>query len=220
MYVSAFTKTQELFIWAIPVLFAITVHEVAHGWVAKQCGDKTAYILGRLTLNPFKHIDPVGTVLVPLLLFFSTGFVFGWAKPVPVSERNFKNPKRDMILVALAGPGVNILMALIWAVILQLASSLLYNTGTLALVLHNMAIAGIIVNVLLACFNILPIPPLDGSRVLGVFLKGRLALWYYNIEKYGLFIIAFLLFTGVLSSVLHPLMQAVFSMIGAMVSLF
>ncbi len=191
---------QSLLIWAIPVLFAITVHETAHGWVASKLGDHTAKMMGRLTLNPIKHIDPVGTLLVPALLYLSSaGFIFGWAKPVPINFNALHSPKRDMLWVALAGPGVNLLMVIGWLIVVAIADTL--NMPFLVL----MGGAGIFVNLLLAIFNLLPIPPLDGGRVLSSLLPGRLSYQYDQLEPYGLFILVGLLFLGVFHNVVWPI---------------
>ncbi len=194
---------QSFAVWALPVLFAITLHEVAHGWVAKRLGDPTAQRLGRLTVNPLKHIDPVGTVLIPgLLILMGTGFIFGWAKPVPITWSNLRRPQRDMALVALAGPGANLLMALAWAAIGRAA--LYLPSLWAARPLFYMSIAGITINIVLMVLNLLPLPPLDGSRVLSGLLPGRLA-WRYNlIEPYGLWILLLLVGTGALGWIIGP----------------
>ena len=156
---------QRIVVWILPVVFAITVHEVAHGWVAKKYGDNTASMLGRLTLNPVKHIDILGTIIIPGLLLLSfTGFIFGWAKPVPVDPRNFKNPKRDMAFVALAGPVANLLMALGWALITRLG--VIIELEVISLPLIYSGVAGISINLVLALINLIPIPPLDGRRII------------------------------------------------------
>ncbi len=197
---------QQICVWAIPVIFAITVHEVAHGYVARMYGDSTAYMLGRLTLNPIKHVDPVGTLLVPgLLLLMKSGFLFGWAKPVPVSTRYFKHPRRDMAVVALAGPTANLIMALFWGVLLKL--SLVLGGQGLMLGLSYMSVAGVAINLVLMVLNLLPIPPLDGSRVLNGFLPAAAARQVDRFEQYGLFLIVILLATGMLSRIMMPLLQ-------------
>jgi Zn-dependent protease len=189
-----------ILIWAIPVLFAITVHETAHGWVASQLGDHTAKMMGRLTLNPVKHIDPVGTVLVPALLYFaSAGFIFGWAKPVPINFSALRSPKTDMLWVAIAGPGANLLMAIGWLIVVAIA-----NTANIPF-LVLMGGAGIFINLLLAIFNLLPIPPLDGGRVVSSLLPGRLSYQYDQLEPYGLFILVGLLYLGVFQKIIWPL---------------
>lgn len=199
------TLIQRIVVWILPVVFAITVHEVAHGWVAKQKGDLTAYLQGRLTLNPIKHIDPLGTIILPgILLLTGTGFIFGWAKPVPVDGRNFKKPLQDMAWVAAAGPLSNLMMALIWALLARMG--VLLNFEVVSLPLIYMGVAGISINLVLFLINLLPIPPLDGSRILTGFLPPRLAWQYNQIERYGFLILVILLYSGVLNVLLaYPL---------------
>ncbi|HRP87157.1 MAG TPA: site-2 protease family protein [Gammaproteobacteria bacterium] len=186
---------QLLAVAAIPVLFAITLHEVAHGWTARQFGDRTAEMLGRLTANPLKHIDPIGTVVVPALALLTTGFLFGWAKPVPVATRNLRNPRRDMMFVAVAGPAANILMALFWAFFTKLATLSGLQGMTLQFFL-TMGQIGVFINVILAVFNMLPIPPLDGGRVLSGLLPPRASTRLDRIEPYGLIIVLAFIFFG------------------------
>ena len=192
----------------IPVLFAITVHEVAHGWVASKFGDSTAKMLGRLSLNPVKHIDPVGTILVPALMLFLGGFLFGWAKPVPVDSRNFKNPRYDMIWVAIAGPLSNLLMAFMWAIILKLCYVFLQSEHMLFDPLIAMAQIGIQINIVLFVLNLIPIPPLDGSKVLMGLLPGSMSYKLSRIEPYGFFIVLALIYLGVFSVILKPVNHA------------
>jgi Zn-dependent protease len=197
---------QTLAIWAIPVLFAITVHEVAHGWVAWKRGDPTAMLMGRLTLNPIKHIDPFGTILLPgILLLFHSPFLFGYAKPVPVNFGGLKDPKRDMVLVAIAGPAANLLMAFFWTLVLWLGGHLPGALAYLDEPMQLMGKAGIMINVILIIFNLIPIPPLDGGRVAVGLLPPSASIALSRIEPYGFIILIVLLFTGVLWSVLGPL---------------
>ena len=190
---------QTFLIWVIPVLFAITVHEWAHGFVASKFGDYTAQSLGRLSLNPIKHIDPIGTILVPSLLFFSSGFIFGWAKPVPINTRNLRNAKNSMVFVALAGPGANIVMAILWSLLATIA----YSVGQEYLVL--VGLAGIQINIILAVLNLLPVPPLDGAKVFEWFLSVKWRYYYQKIERYGFIILIALLVTGILGKILSPI---------------
>jgi len=201
---------QHIALWAVPVIFAITVHEVAHGWVAKKYGDNTASMLGRLTLNPIKHIDLVGSIIVPgLLLITGTGFIFGWAKPVPVDPRHFKNPRADMAVVALAGPVSNVLMAIIWVLITRIGFTIGTSSETIASLLIHMGGAGIGINLMLAVVNLLPIPPLDGSRILSWLLPSNLSWQYNQLERYGFIILLALLWTGLLGKILgYPLFAA------------
>lgn len=199
---------QRIAIWALPILFAITVHEVAHGWVALRCGDHTAQMMGRLTLNPVPHIDPVGTVLVPGILLLFGGVIFGWAKPVPVSWDKLGNPKRDMAIVALAGPAANLIMAILWALVSRLGITLAPEFPALGVPLAYMGIAGIFINALLMMLNLIPLPPLDGGRILVGLLPGPLAYKVSRIEPYGFFILLGLLFTGVLGYILWPLIDS------------
>jgi Zn-dependent protease len=201
------TTVQQISAWVVPVLLAITVHETAHGWVARRFGDKTAEMLGRLTLNPIKHIDPVGTILVPaMMLLLPGGFVFGWAKPVPVDWRNFKHPKQDMAWVAVAGPASNLLMALAWALAARVALGM-STDNWIALPLLFMGVAGIFINTILMVLNLLPLPPLDGGRVLTGLLPAPYAYQFARIEPYGFFILVALLVTGVLGIAMWPVVK-------------
>lgn len=195
---------QRIAVWALPVIFAITVHEVAHGWVALRLGDKTAMMLGRLTLNPVKHIDPIGTILLPAIMLMVGGFVFGWAKPVPVTWENLKHPKRDMALVAMAGPLANLLMTFLWALVMKLGFILMPSAAWIAQPLLYMGGAGIFINIVLMVLNLLPLPPLDGSRIVSSFLPGPIAWKFNRIENYGFLILVALLATGVLGQIIGP----------------
>lgn len=201
---------QTITVYALPVLFGITLHEAAHGYVARMFGDPTAYQMGRISLNPVRHIDPIGTIVVPLVLLFSTklmggaGLLFGWAKPVPVDWSRLRRPKRDMLWVALAGPGSNIVMAILWALSLRF---LMEFGATPTDFWVKMAIAGIQVNLILMALNLLPLPPLDGGRVVFSLLPGKAAYQYARIEPYGLMIIIVLMLTGVLWTLLQPLLM-------------
>ena len=196
---------QTVLIYALPVLFAITVHEAAHGYAARHFGDDTAYVLGRITLNPLKHIDPVGTILMPLMLYFATSgaFLFGYAKPVPVRFGNLRNPKRDMIWVALAGPGANLAQAILWGVLLYL----LLGAGLTEPFFIKMCQGGMLVNVVMFVFNLFPLPPLDGGRILVGLLPYRQAELVSRIEPWGFFVVLALVLAGIVSTWwLQPLM--------------
>ena len=203
-----FNLVQTLAIYAVPVIFAITLHEAAHGYVARYFGDNTAYVLGRVSLNPVRHIDMVGTILLPLLILVASkllgtgGILFGWAKPVPVDFSALRHPKRDMLWVAAAGPLANLLMAMLWALTLKIALITPLNAFTLPLSL--MAEAGITVNLVLMVLNLLPILPLDGGRIAVSLLPNRLAYSYSRLEPYGFPILLLLLFTKTLGIILNP----------------
>lgn len=199
---------QGIAIYALPVIFAITMHEAAHGYIAKHFGDFTAFNEGRISLNPIRHIDLIGTILVPLTLFVlskmtvGAGFLFGWAKPVPVNFSNLRQPKRDMLWVAAAGPGANLLMALFWALMIKIAIAM--PESSFARPLALMGIAGIEINVILMVLNLLPLPPLDGGRMAISLLPHRIAYPFSRIEPYGFIILLGLLFSGVLGAVIGP----------------
>ncbi|WP_316364437.1 site-2 protease family protein [Candidatus Thiodiazotropha sp. CDECU1] len=199
------TLIQKLAIFILPLIFAITVHEAAHGWMAKRLGDKTAQMLGRVTLNPLKHIDPVGTILVPLGLYLLTGFMFGWAKPVPVNWNNLRKPKRDMGLVALAGPGANLIMALIWSILVYAGALALEDFAWLGVPLVLMGVTGVLINAILMALNMMPVPPLDGGRVVYSLLPPKQAHAYSKLESYGIIIVLALLMTGLLGFILEPI---------------
>lgn len=195
---------QAISVLALPILFAITMHEVAHGLVARRLGDHTAERLGRLSLNPLRHIDPVGTVIVPLVLFAIGGVLFGWAKPVPVDGRNLHKPKRDMALVAVAGPMANLGMAVVWAILMKLGIMFHGSLPFLGEPLVYMGAAGIFLNLILMLLNLLPIPPLDGGRVLSGLVPDKVSAWLDRIEPFGLYILIFLLVIGGLGYILWP----------------
>jgi len=204
---------QTLAISALPVIFAITLHEAAHGYAARHFGDPTAWKLGRISINPLRHVDLVGTLLVPalILLVSSGGFLFGWAKPVPVNFGLLRRPKQDMLWVAAAGPGANLVMALGWALLLKLAigsPEFVYSEA-----LKEMARVGISINGVLMLLNLLPLPPLDGGRIAVSLLPVRAAYKFAQLERYGLFILLGLLFLGVLDKLLYPLLQVFNTMI-------
>lgn len=210
-----------ILIGAIPVLLAITLHEAAHGLVADKLGDPTARKLGRITLNPIKHIDPQGTIFIPLMMIvlskmlLGTMLVFGWAKPVPVDPRHFRQPLLDMALVALAGPGSNFIMASMWALSISLSAALVSDRAMLDHLVF-MGEIGIFINVLLMVLNLLPLPPLDGGRIVAGVLPKQMAMVYLRIEPYGFFILLALLFSGVLGKILMPMIfkfQAIISAI-------
>ncbi|MDA3876860.1 MAG: site-2 protease family protein [Halothiobacillus sp.] len=205
------TLIQKIAIGLLPIILAVTVHEAAHAFAANFFGDGTAKFLGRMTLNPIKHIDPLGTIIVPLVMFVLTSFVFGWAKPVPINVKNFKNPRRDMALVALAGPASNIVMAFGWATLTAVGVAGLSSGAWYAEPLALMGQIGIFVNILLAVFNLLPLPPLDGGRVLVAVLPPAAANRVSQLEPWGFVILLFLLFTHVLSAILSPI---IFTMLG------
>ncbi len=202
---------QTISLAAIPVLFAITLHEAAHGYVARHFGDMTAYQQGRISLNPLRHIDPVGTVLFPLLTLWLGGILFGWAKPVPVNFAALRRPKQDMLWVALAGPATNLFMALGWAFLYKMAW--LFPDSYFAEPLLGMAEWGIKINVVLMVLNLLPLPPLDGGRVAVSLLPHRQAFQLAKIEPYGMFILIFLAITPVLSLILSPLVNLMYKLI-------
>lgn len=200
---------QTIAVYALPVLFGITLHEAAHGYVARMFGDTTAADAGRISLNPLRHIDPMGTIVVPLVLLFSAklmggaGFLFGWAKPVPVDWSRLRNPKRDMLWVALAGPASNLFMAIIWVISFRILAETGAEQGDFWV---RMAVAGVQINLVLMALNLLPLPPLDGGRIVFSLLPPRLAWQYSKIEPYGLMILIVLMFTGVLGVILQPLL--------------
>lgn len=197
-------------IWALPVIFAITVHEAAHGYAARYFGDMTAAAAGRITLNPMRHIDPIGTLLVPGLTMLIGGILFGWAKPVPVNFGRLRHPKRDMLWVAAAGPGSNLVMAMLWALAIKLAPMFPEFVAT-PLVL--MGAAGIMINTVLMVLNLLPLPPLDGGRIAVSLLPYKWAYRFSKIEPYGFIILIVLMFTHILGAILWPFILLVFNLI-------
>lgn len=210
---------QVLAVYALPVVFAITLHEAAHGYVARHFGDPTAWQLGRVSLNPIRHIDPVGTILVPglILLFSGGGFLFGWAKPVPVDFGRLRHPKRDMLWVAAAGPAANLGMLLGWALLYKYGVSnpeSVYGTASQA-----MGQAGILINASLMLLNLLPLPPLDGGRIMVSLLPHRLAWRFAQIERFGFIILLVMLFTGLLNAILLPLMRVLLTLIQSLFNL-
>jgi Zn-dependent protease len=211
------TTLQLVAVSLIPVLFAITLHEVAHGWVALRLGDPTAKMLGRLTLNPLRHIDPIGTVLLPLFFIVTAGFAIGYAKPVPITEANLRNPKRDMAWVAIAGPLSNLLMAIFWTVVGSIGLALVGTGWEGARFLIYSGVIGGFVNTLLMVLNLLPIPPLDGSRVVSCFLPGPMAWRYNRLEPFGLLIVLALFFTGIWSKVFMPLVATIYALLASVI---
>jgi Zn-dependent protease len=208
---------QTVAIYALPVLFAITVHEAAHGYAARYFGDKTAWQLGRVTLNPIAHIDPVGTILMPLLLYFATSgaFLFGYAKPVPVRFGNLRNPKRDMVWVALAGPAANLAQALIWGALLYV----LHGAGVTEVFFMKMCQGGVLVNIVMFAFNLFPLPPLDGGRIVVGLLPYRQAMAFSRVEPYGFFIVMALVVSGLVSSLwMQPVMALTFGLVDLVLS--
>ena len=214
-----FSLIQKIIIWGVPVIFAITVHEVAHGWVALQFGDRTAQMMGRLTLNPIKHIDPLGTIIIPGVLLMAGGFIFGWAKPVPVTYQNLRKPKTDMAWVALAGPASNLLMAVLWAVVAKIGLMVFSSGFAMGEAMIYMAVAGIMINAMLMTLNLLPLPPLDGGRILVSLLPGPLAWQVGRLEPYGFFILVGLLYFGILTMILWPIIGIFINLLASLFGL-
>lgn len=207
------TTIQIVTVWILPVLFGITVHEVAHGYVAYLLGDKTAKILGRLTLNPIKHIDIIGTIIVPVVLLLLGGVILGWAKPVPVNSRNLHKPRRDMALISAAGPMANFVMIFIWAAIAKLGMILEARDFPGALAIYLMGTAGIQINLMLMLVNLLPIPQLDGGNILAGILPRKLAFQYEKIAPYSFIILLMLLAFGVLNFILQPPLRSLLNLV-------
>lgn len=208
-----FNLIQTILIYAIPLLFAITLHEVAHGYIAYKLGDPTAKMLGRLTLNPIKHIDMIGTIVVPALTVYLGGFIFGWAKPVPITWRNLKHARRDMALVALAGPMSNFLMAILWGAIAKLGLILEAHQIISGVAMVAMGKIGIYVNGMLMILNLLPLQPLDGGRVASSLLPRKISYYFDRLEPYGFIILLALLFTHVLGSIIELPLQFLLTLI-------
>ena len=198
------TLIQKITVSAIPIIFAITVHEASHGYAAKHFGDLTAEKMGRITLNPIKHIDPIGTILLPALTLMLGGILFGWAKPVPVNFANLNNPKKDMLWVAAAGPASNFIMAIFWVLVLKYSAS---APEVATLFLLGMSKVGIMINLVLMVLNLLPLPPLDGGRIAVSLLPMDLAMKFSQIERYGFIILIALLFTGILGEIISPMID-------------
>ncbi|MFN3397423.1 MAG: site-2 protease family protein [Sulfurimicrobium sp.] len=207
------TLIQQIAVYALPVIFAITLHEAAHGYAAKHFGDTTAYMLGRVSLNPLRHIDPIGTVLVPLVTLALGGILFGWAKPVPVNFGHLRHPKQDMLWVAAAGPAANLFMALFWAGVMKIGLTM--PESSLMLPMALMGKAGVTINSVLMVLNLLPLPPLDGGRIAVSLLPPRLAYSYARVEPYGMFILIALLFSGVLNAILWPIVNGTMGLISS-----
>jgi Zn-dependent protease len=201
----------------LPVLLAITVHEAAHGYAARHYGDHTAEQLGRLTLNPLAHIDPIGTIVVPAVMFFTTGFMFGWAKPVPVVSRNFRDTRIGMRMVAIAGPASNFVMMFGWAVLMMLSPLVPENFQN---PMQQMAYFGVMINAVLFVLNMLPILPLDGGRFVDTFLSAKASFQFRKIEPYGMWILIALLFTGLLSKIMQPFLALVLGIVQGFMRLF
>lgn len=204
------TVIQKIAIYALPVIFAITVHEAAHGYAAKHFGDMTAFQAGRITLNPLKHIDLFGTIILPAMTVMLGGILFGWAKPVPVDFRRLRQPKKDMLWVAAAGPASNFVMAIFWALVLKFS---VHAPEAFVLPMGLMAKAGVTINIVLMVLNLLPLPPLDGGRIAVSLLPMQLARPFAQIERYGFIILIILLFSGVLGRILDPLINLVYALI-------
>lgn len=203
MIIEHLTGIQLFAVWFLPIIFAVTVHEAAHGFTAMLLGDKTALILGRVTLNPVRHVDIIGTIVVPIVLLMTGGIVFGWAKPVPIITQNLRHPRRDLALVALSGPLANIIMALMWGAVAKIGVLLLQHYDfAWALPIAYMGKAGIMMNVVLAALNLLPLPPLDGGNILSSLLPRELAIKFSYIAPFGFFILLFLAAFGILGFII------------------
>lgn len=217
-----FTLIQTVFLWAIPLLFAITLHEVAHGYMANQLGDSTASMLGRLTLNPVKHVDLIGTIILPILTIMIGGFVFGWAKPVPVNNRYFKHFKRDTALVAFAGPFANFLMVFLWAILAKTGDyfSTISPVGqSIGIVLQAMATIGMYVNSVLCILNLLPLPALDGGHIFSSLLPAKYSFYFDRALPYGMIILLILLASGLFIRLMNTPVNFLISVASMMVNL-
>lgn len=210
---------EKIAVWAIPILFAITAHEAAHGWVASKLGDKTALRMGRVTLNPIPHIDLIGTIIVPIICLMLSPFIFGWAKPVPIDYRNLRSPRRDMAFVAIAGPFSNLVMALVWGAIMKLGFYLMSHGILDNRLLLLMGEAGVIINLVLGILNLIPIPPLDGSRVMSSLLPYKIGVLYNKIEPLGFLLLILLILSGFLGYLLMPIFSFSFNLILALYGL-
>jgi Zn-dependent protease len=200
-----------ILVFALPVIFAITLHEAAHGYVARRFGDSTAYMLGRVTLNPIKHIDPLGTILLPIVTLALSPFMFGWAKPVPVNFNNLRRPKADMLWVAAAGPASNLVQLVIWALLAAIIARTVSPEGQVGVFWLSVADAGMKVNIMFALLNLLPVLPLDGGRIVTSLLPDRLSYAWQHTERFGMIILLVLLFTGVIGFVLNPLYRGMYN---------
>lgn len=201
---------QKIIIYLLPLVFAITVHEASHAFVADKYGDNTAKVMGRLSLNPLRHIDPVGTILFPIIGIALGGFIFGWAKPIPINYAKLHDPKKNILWIALAGPVSNLAMALIWALVLKLSFSFDFYFGR---PVSLMAQAGIAINISIMLINLIPILPLDGGRILFSLLPRNPALVYARIEPYGMFILILLLLIGAITYIIQPLYVSIVTFI-------
>jgi len=207
------TKIQVFAVWFLPVVFAVTIHEAAHGFAAKFLGDNTARIFGRLSLNPLCHIDLIGTIIVPMLLLFLGGMVFGWAKPVPINLRNLRRPRLDIALIAFAGPLANLVMALLWAAIAKSGVLLLQHGFPWALAIVYMGKSGVMINLVLAVINLIPIPPLDGGNIVMSLLPEKVREMLSRLFPFGFFILFFLVTAGLIGFVINPVVSALYTAI-------
>jgi len=214
------TQIQLIAIAILPIMLAITVHEASHALVADKLGDRTARALGRVTLNPFKHIDPLGTIILPIVMFLTTGFMFGWAKPVPVNWRNLGNIRRDTAIVAAAGPFANLLMMLLWPLLFILVRQFAGNSEFVMQPLYHMMVFGIQINAVLMVLNLLPILPLDGGRIVNSLLPAKMSYEYSKTERWGFLILIVLLVSGLLGQILGPVVQILMQMTAGFLGIF